>query len=70
MRLQFQIGLLLQGLMQVPCRKLHQSGVRLKTKGNGMVTFGYVNGIELRIFWVLVQGTGQFGLLIFAVEKS
>ena len=35
-----------------------------------MVTFGYENGIELRIFQVLPERMGQFGLPIFAVEES
>ncbi len=35
-----------------------------------MVTSGYENGIELRIFQVLPQRMGQFGLTVFAVDKS
>ena len=35
-----------------------------------MVMFCYENRIELRIFWALVEGMGQFGLLLLVVEKS
>ncbi len=35
-----------------------------------MVTSGYENGIELRIFQVSPELMGQFGLPIFAVEES
>ena len=32
--------------------------------------FCYENRIELRTFWVLVEGMGQFGLLISDAEES